>query len=193
MKHIPLKELLTILLLCVGADAQRRVPSPKPNPAPPITVPPPTPAPTPFTNTAFNPTSDTLPPNFRGVDPLVLWLALGPRAAELQKDEFETTETHRLRVAALKDKPLVGNVTLSSLLATPTDLRDVKYDADAERMSAVVDFNDLRRVEPAEARLAARREIDSISLSCTTLSALGDPSDSIDPTIRKLERRRKSA
>lgn len=180
--------LFVISLLCFEAHAQqRKIPPSRPKPTPVIPAFPPTPTPTPFTNSAFDPAADTLPPGFRGINPSILWRALRPRAAELQKDEFETTETHRQRVAALKDKPLFGDVALNSLLAIPIDLESVKYDADAGKMATEIHFSSfifvksLREAEAAGVPGGA----DFLVLSCSVLRALGDPQDSIDPIIRK--------
>lgn len=83
---------------------------------------------------------DKLPPSFGGVDRGALSEALRRRYRESLKDEFETTDAWKSRVAALSKRPLIGSIDDSSSFAFVQDAAKFSYDADNQKMSTLVDL-----------------------------------------------------
>lgn len=91
-----------------------------------------------FARKPFDPSAEKLPPGYHGHDPKEVIAALMRRASQSVKDEFETTDQFRQRVKALEASPLLGLLTVDSLLAFTIDGVETRYDADREVMSVGV-------------------------------------------------------
>jgi hypothetical protein len=83
----------------------------------------------------FDPAVGKLPPAFRGHSHTKLAQLLWDRRQQLKKDEFETTQAHRDRVARLHEQPLLGSLGEKSVYAfVEVDPSDFSYDADNQAM-----------------------------------------------------------
>jgi hypothetical protein len=83
----------------------------------------------------FDPAVGKLPMAFRGHLHTKLAQLLWDRRQQLKKDEFETTQAHRARVARLHEQPLLGSLGEKSVYAfVDVDPSDFSYDADSQTM-----------------------------------------------------------
>jgi TonB family protein len=88
-----------------------------------------------YLSAPFDPDIQEIPVPYLGHDIERLYLTLENRTRTQQKDEFETTEQYRLRLAKA-DRPLFGSVNRDAVLvfvATP----DITYDADTRTVTVV--------------------------------------------------------
>jgi hypothetical protein len=84
----------------------------------------------PYLSIAFDKSTISLPPNFRGHSAIAIYEAVKQRIKSADKDEFETTEAYHQRIKAETLKPLLGVITQESVLAFVIDKNDSTYDAD---------------------------------------------------------------
>jgi hypothetical protein len=83
----------------------------------------------------FDPAVGKLPMAFRGHSHTKLAQLLWDRRQQLKKDEFETTQAHRDRVARLHGQPLLGALSEKSVYAfVEVNPSDFSYDADSQTM-----------------------------------------------------------
>lgn len=89
----------------------------------------------PYLSIAFDKTTISLAPNFRGHSAIAIYEAVKQRMKSADKDEFETTEAYHQRIKAERVKPLLGVITQESVLAFVIDKSDSTYDADKGLLS----------------------------------------------------------
>jgi hypothetical protein len=98
----------------------------------------------------FDPSLERLPANYHGINPVALYTKLMARRKSALKDEFETTEQFRLRIQKEASAPLLGTVTVDSIIAFEAEEIQARYDADQELMNVAVnpsrDFNNIQFV-----------------------------------------------
>lgn len=124
-----------LLLICAAplfGQAQQN-PAPKPSAGRSTT----SPARPVYASTAFDPTQESLPPSYAGMDCVRALAAL--KRAKLAKGEFETTAVYETRKAeVLGQLTLHGSIKATDLLAFKVDLKrqyKTAYDADNEALS----------------------------------------------------------
>jgi LysM repeat protein len=115
-----MKHLVALVLLLIASSVTAQSVNPQASP-------------TPTNSQASNPPV-SLPPNFSGHDPKVLYAKLRDLKGRLIKGEFETTAQHEIRRAEELHRPLVGNLTLADSFALLAASLDAQYDADAQTM-----------------------------------------------------------
>lgn len=99
-----------------------------------------------FATVPFDPTSQKLPPNYRGHSIFDILKKLSPPRA---KGEFEKSEEFDARVARWKETAFLGKITPTDLLAFEVsellapDTLSIKYDADSEKLAATISFKSL--------------------------------------------------
>lgn len=86
------------------------------------------------TSQTSNPAAVSLPPNFSGHDPKVLYAKLRDLKGRLIKSEFETTSQYEIRRAEELRKPLVENLTLADSFAFMAASIEGQYDADDQTL-----------------------------------------------------------
>ena len=91
----------------------------------------PTPAPIPA---AYQATTETLPPNFVGHDPDLLFDRLMDLNKRLEKSEFETTDEHARRIGIEVRKPILGNLSAIDTFLLGATRVEAEYDADKRTM-----------------------------------------------------------
>ena len=92
-----------------------------------------------FSEDEINPAIEKLPPSYYGNDLSFLLFKLSERTV-LTKDEFETTKQFNERVALENAKPLIGKLNFNNLFAFQVGAY-FSYDADTEKMSALMSFD----------------------------------------------------
>lgn len=112
----------------------------------------------------FDPGVKRLPANYQGIDPVVLYTKLMARRKVAQKDEFETTEQFRLRIQKEASAPLLGTITVDSIMAFRANGIEARYNADQEMMDVAVDpsrnFDWIQFVNPREGTFTERIKMD---------------------------------
>jgi LysM repeat protein len=91
-------------------------------------------SPTPTNSQTSNLPAVSLPPNFSGHDPKVLYAKLRDLKGRLIKSEFETTSQYVTRRAEELRKPLIENLTLADSFAFIAASIDGQYDADDQTL-----------------------------------------------------------
>jgi hypothetical protein len=113
----------------------------------------------------FDPAVGKLPPAFRGHSHTKLAQLLWDRRQQLKKDEFETTQAHRDRVARLHEQPLLGALGEKSVYAfVEADPSDFSYDADSRTMRVNRPLNARRAVAIEKDDLETFREMPTATL-----------------------------
>jgi len=151
--------LIVILVSTLGIDeafSQRRTPPAKPVPpkhsetstdqASDVTT---TISPTPdvYLQHPFNLEAEILPPNFQGHNLRAIFEELNKRAGE-KRGEFESSVEFQQRIKELNEKPLYGEIHITSLVAfvlsSESLSRNSSYDADSLAMKVVQPVDILR-------------------------------------------------
>jgi hypothetical protein len=91
-------------------------------------------SPTPSNNQPSNSSPISLPPNFSGHDPKILYSKLSDLKRRLIKSEFETSAQYQIRRAEELRRPLLENLTLDDSFAFVAASLDAQYDADAQTL-----------------------------------------------------------
>jgi len=86
----------------------------------------------------FNINISRLDRNYEALDPNKLWIAINDREIQAFKHEYESTEEHRKRIQSLRDLPVEGDITLSSMMALPIQTFTPTFDADRNMMTVTV-------------------------------------------------------
>lgn len=95
-------------------------------------------APSGYSNVPFDASVEKLPALYRGADPVALSNALVQRRKRSAKGEFETSERYRQRIQREEGTPLLGQITLNSVLAFEVPDLETSFDADAQTLLAVI-------------------------------------------------------
>jgi LysM repeat protein len=138
-------------------------------------------SPTPTNSQASNPPL-SLPPNFSGHDPKVLYAKLRNLKGRLIKGEFETTAQYEIRRAEELRRPLIENLTLVDSFAFIAASLDAQYDADAQTLHL---FLSVKR----NSYLESRRRIAQLSRKPREESSTSrkDASDLSDVNLYNIE------
>lgn len=139
-RHLMLAAALVLAVTCANSVAQRKTRPPRTVP-PQASETPPGVTPGPQIDPAIEPFDVgrvSLPAGYAGADPERLYAALAERKRAERKDEYETTEQHRQRIALLKDAPLVGAVRPSSTVALILPHDSASFDADSRQMAVKI-------------------------------------------------------
>src|SRR6266536_2671597 len=99
---------------------------------------------TPFFVQAFDPSIASLPAHFRGHNAAEIYKRLAERKQASTKGEFETTEAYRQRMETKASQPLLGSMTLHSLLAFVVNDLESEYDADRQVLHAKAKLSSVR-------------------------------------------------
>jgi hypothetical protein len=84
--------------------------------------------------TPFDATADSVPKGFRGLDCAAIVKAIKHQAPA--KDEFESTDAYKARIAAVSSATLAPGLTLGDVLAIRVDPRAVSMEFDADQQEA---------------------------------------------------------
>ena len=95
-------------------------------------------------------TVERLPEGFRGDDPMAVWEALSK--LPLAKDEFESGDAHRQRLAEMAKQDLIPGRPLGGAFVFVVDLPQLTYDADRQALS-IVRRDEQIRVMPGRGRV----------------------------------------
>jgi FKBP-type peptidyl-prolyl cis-trans isomerase len=91
-----------------------------------------------YSEKAFDPDVDHLPPSYIGNNAEGLLRVIEARSRSQVRGEFETSENHNARVERENGRPLLGSLKLDSILAFKIDQLDCRYDPDAGIMKCYV-------------------------------------------------------
>jgi hypothetical protein len=96
-----------------------------------------------YLSVSFDPDTQRIPFPFRGHDIEQIYRTLENRKKTEQKDEFESTEQYRERLAKQTNMPLFGSVNQDALFAFVENSK-INYDADTQTMTVTLHTSDMR-------------------------------------------------